>query len=1494
MTPNNVMTRFNLGRCVTALTKCLTPPARLVAVLFLLAAGISLLSVRGSRAFGQEGRGQDRMVAVAGVVSGTVFQDYNYNGKRDTANTLANNGQGQVGAAVDRGIAGVTVTAYDPSNIAVGTATSGADGSYSLNALGNGPYRIEFTNLPAGFFPGPVGDNSRSNVQFTAGASASNIDFGIAVPAEYCQDNPTLVTSCYVGGPQTSGNPVVVSFPYSAGSSRTSGGGPFNDFDAPAHGNLTTDRQVGSLWGVAYARGAKTLYFSSFMKKHAGFGPSGPGAIYAINPANGNPSLFFNAGGANPHDQNDFDRDNGNVAWDAVGKAAFGGIALNGAETRLYAMNLAERALYEFPTDVPPTAQNIRKQAVPATLPGCSSADDVRPFAVHWNEGRLYVGLTCTAESTVTGAAPNGDATKLVAYVYTVDPATLAFSAQPVFQAALNYPRGCADSAQLGQGACVPAAWRPWSKVFRTIGTDQRGINPQPWLTDIAFDRGNLILGLRDRSGDQFGNFTLDDPGSGTRIYGVSAGDTLRASGNLANGWTLESNGRSGGNGAGPQNNGQGPGGGEFYYQDFYVPFNDENGIGGLLQLQGFPDIVVNSADPIPIFDNNTLFDGGTLWHNNTSGARSKTYRVYNGDIAFDIFGKANGLGDLVALCDLAPLEIGNRIWRDNNGNGIQDAGEPGIPGVKVELYKNGIKVGETTTSALGTYYFNNSNVPGGVLPQMNYEIRIDKTQAALAGLTLTKTDADVSANGDIRDSDAVMNGNNAVISVTTGSAGQNNHDYDAGFLAQPTIVCPPNQTVCAAAGSNAATVSYPAPTAANANSVTCNPASGSSFAVGTTTVTCTATNASGSATCSFTVRVNPRPAITCGGDITATASGAGGVAVTYPAPTATNATTVACVPASGANFPVGTTPVTCTATNDCGTATCSFNVTVIAPPTIVCPPNQTVCATSSAGCPTFAVPALTHGFNTTAQLPQGDHFLLMQPFSFTVPQSAPGLNVFQVNAANFGGTLTGVGGFDGTTSQAISYATPNSRFTALSCTDSVWDFSFVVASTGATVGDTLTFFTQGATGSPSFNIVTLTVEANGLRVTSLNALVTLNLNSRLSATGRLAVGDLIPFAAAAGSAGSRTGLLTVSYLMQAGTPLDACLQLGVSVNRGAGVGAVSLLVTDVVVRRNEVAGDRARSQSGLLGGLTGGYPTGLVCPVVCPPCLVQGSGAMVTYPAPTATNATTVTCTPPSGSSFPLGVTTVTCTASNAAGSASCSFTVTVRPQPTITCPADITATSAGASGTTVTYPAPTATNATTVTCAPASGTNFPVGMTTVTCTATNECGTATCSFKVTVNQPLKCDTLCYRSPQWWLQNLDRAPGGNLVIAGVNGNQSVNTSQRRTLELALRGNPFGFALTPRQALNQEYVAAQLNVMNAGGNGSVVVANSMWSNLSCYGIAIPTTTLSNGAVINSNSMVKDLYMQITLAIQERREADFLPLARLLDLLNGNDPLGSCN
>jgi len=126
-----------------------------------------------------------------------------------------------------------------------------------------------------------------------------------------------------------------------------------------------------------------------------------------------------------------------------------------------------------------------------------------------------------------------------------------------------------------------------------------------------------------------------------------------------------------------------------------------------------------------------------------------------------------------------------------------------------------------------------------------------------------------------------------------------------------------------------------------------------------------------------------------------------------------------------------------------------------------------------------------------------------------------------------------------------------------------------------------------------------------------------------------------------------------------------------------------------------------------------------------------------------TGSPAPTVVCTPPSGTAFPVGITTVNCTATNGAGSASCSFTVTVKDneKPTITCPADITVLTPGpGQPTAVTFAAPTVADncpgASAVQSAGlASGSTFPIGRTTVTYTATDaSSNSSSCSFVVTV----------------------------------------------------------------------------------------------------------------------------------------------------------------
>ena len=119
---------------------------------------------------------------------------------------------------------------------------------------------------------------------------------------------------------------------------------------------------------------------------------------------------------------------------------------------------------------------------------------------------------------------------------------------------------------------------------------------------------------------------------------------------------------------------------------------------------------------------------------------------------------------------------------------------------------------------------------------------------------------------------------------------------------------------------------------------VTCSPISGSTFALGTTIVSCSAKDQynNTSAGQSFTVKVQDTtpPAIATRADITVNATDAGGAIVTYTAPTATDTVsmaTVACAPASGTKFAIGTATVTCTAKDAAGnTATSTFKVTVL------------------------------------------------------------------------------------------------------------------------------------------------------------------------------------------------------------------------------------------------------------------------------------------------------------------------------------------------------------------------------------------------------------------------------------------------------------------------------------------------------------------------------------------------------------------------------------
>jgi YVTN family beta-propeller protein len=160
-----------------------------------------------------------------------------------------------------------------------------------------------------------------------------------------------------------------------------------------------------------------------------------------------------------------------------------------------------------------------------------------------------------------------------------------------------------------------------------------------------------------------------------------------------------------------------------------------------------------------------------------------------------------------------------------------------------------------------------------------------------------------------------------------------------------PALQVPGNITVEATGPSGApATWSATATDLVGQVTVSCSPASGATFRVGTSPVNCTATDGAGNtSTASFTITVidTTPPALQLPGNITVEATGPSGALAAWSA-TAVDlvdrSVTVSCLPASGSVFGITTTAVSCSGRDAHGnTATGTFSVTVrdTTPPTL-------------------------------------------------------------------------------------------------------------------------------------------------------------------------------------------------------------------------------------------------------------------------------------------------------------------------------------------------------------------------------------------------------------------------------------------------------------------------------------------------------------------------------------------------------------------------------
>ena len=741
-------------------------------------------------------------------ITGKVFRDFNGNGILDTGIT----------GYTENGVSGVKVTAFDAAGIEVTSAVTGSDGSYSLTT-GIGEFRVEFTELAMGDFPTAYGSGSGTTVQFASGG-ATNVDLGVNYPSNYsATNNPKAITSGFIAGNQ-SGSSYNVATLWGISFAATGSN--------PGITGMGTAAQYGSIWGTAFSKSQKDLYTAAFTKRYVGFGPEGAGAIYVTKLSGadfttaGSPTLFYKfpddeVGGSAIH--GDLSTSAGSPshdtpAFDNVGKTSLGDIELSEDEKELYVVNLYDRTLNTINV-----ASKLKTATVP--IPNPSPGSSYRPFAVRVYRGKVYVGVVVTNEAsygetnfdTETYQSNKGNNAGMKAVVYEYSGG--AFNTTPVLDFPLTYKKQATCSDQSIEAA-RGHFWRPWTSTYREDRTGNLVTYPQPWLTGIDFDvNGDMILAFRDRYGDQMGqaNYRPDGtvgPGTTTTVSAITTGDILRA-GKTGSSWIIENNGSVNGSVASPQQLAQfGPGStttatGKYYWGDV-VDAGANHGastLGGVTVLPGSERLVMTAMDPIDAFN-----QGGIKRLSNSTGAPDGNTGSEKGAVLYSTdvisWGKANGMGDVELLTEAAPIEIGNRVWEDTNGNGIQDAGESGIEGVTVQLVYNGNVIATAVTDSQGNYIFSNrtdatstgSLIYGitGLTAEEEYIVRIPNVsggskQSALGTLLLTRDNrGETSTNGDERDSDGVATGTGAEVAFTTGLNGQNNHSYDFGFSTEGAL----------------------------------------------------------------------------------------------------------------------------------------------------------------------------------------------------------------------------------------------------------------------------------------------------------------------------------------------------------------------------------------------------------------------------------------------------------------------------------------------------------------------------------------------------------------------------------------------------------------------------------------------------------------------------------------------------------------------------------
>jgi len=480
------------------------------------------------------------------------------------------------------------------------------------------------------------------------------------------------------------------------------------------------------------------------------------------------------------------------------------------------------------------------------------------------------------------------------------------------------------------------------------------------------------------------------------------------------------------------------------------------------------------------------------------------------------------------------------------------------------------------------------------------------------------------------------------------------------------------------------------------------------------------------------------------------------------------------CVPSSGSRFLVGTTTVTCSAAdsppiavpgrgdtnNQVGTATFTVVVKDTTAPTVTVPGDITQEATSAAGATADFVASATDlvsgSITPSCTSASGSTFAIG---TTTVTCSA-------VDAAgNTGSASFKVTVRDTTPPPFIVNGNPVSASNPLK--------SYTAEATGST-GAIVDYATPAATDLVDGAVTPICAPASGstfaLGTTTVNCTATDARGNSTAASFTVTVSDTtapvltLPadiVAEATGLTGANVPFTPTAADLVDGSITPVCNPVAGSLF-ALGIGTVSCMATDN-------AGNKSTSTFKVTVRDT-------TKPIVTAPANVVAeatgpNGAAVTYPAATASDlggTLAAPCVPASGSTFTLGTTTVTCTATDAASNqGSATFTVTVRDTtaPSLTVPANITKDATSSSGVVVTYTLPAATDlvdaSVSLVCTSSptanltSGSTFPIGTTTLSCTATDDYS----------NKTIKVFTVTVKALQYALVNVKNLPPASGVM---------------------------------------------------------------------------------------------------------------------------------